>query len=169
MQTEDELLLAQFRVDGFTLNRLRPYTSWDDLRPVALELWRVYLDAARPEALVRLALRYINEVALPSGTWEFSDYLRAAPSLPPEAPQDVAAFFSKVTAVEPDGQNKVHIGQKLRHAGAGPFYVLDIDAFRDGDWDPSDSSIPEVLDDLRRLKNLVFFSMLTERTLHLFE
>ena len=37
-KTADEKTLAQFRVDGFTFNRLRPYTSWEELFPQALEL-----------------------------------------------------------------------------------------------------------------------------------
>src|SRR5438552_19016624 len=31
--------VAQFRRDGFTLNRLPEYTSWEELCPEALRLW----------------------------------------------------------------------------------------------------------------------------------
>src|SRR5574341_349425 len=30
-KTSDGKTIAQFRVDGFTFNRLRPYTSWEEL------------------------------------------------------------------------------------------------------------------------------------------
>lgn len=169
LQTTDDRMLAQFRTDGFTLNRLRPYSSWEELRPAALRLWQLYVRTARPARLVRLALRYINELRLPSGDWEFSEYFSAAPGTPEGAPQQVAAFSSKVTAVEPEKHNAVHIGQTLRHVGPDPVYMLDIDAFRDGDWEPSDPGAADVLDDLRRLKNVVFFNMLTERALRLCE
>ena len=39
LKTEDELTVVQFRNDGFTLNRLKPYTSWGELFPEALRLW----------------------------------------------------------------------------------------------------------------------------------
>ena len=36
-KSQDEKVIAQFRIDGFTLNRLRPYTSWEDIFPQAME------------------------------------------------------------------------------------------------------------------------------------
>src|SRR5579859_7697680 len=33
-RSADEKMIAQFRTDGFTLNRLRPYTSWNELFPL---------------------------------------------------------------------------------------------------------------------------------------
>src|SRR6266487_3339426 len=38
-RSADDKLIAQFRGDGFTLNRLAPYTSWEELFPIAMELW----------------------------------------------------------------------------------------------------------------------------------
>src|SRR5579864_1452406 len=58
-QSEDRRNIAQFRRDGFTYNRLAPYTSWGDLQPEALRLWDLYAEVAAPEKLDRLALRYI--------------------------------------------------------------------------------------------------------------
>src|SRR3990172_489327 len=47
-KSEDEKLIAQFRVDGFTLNKLKPYSSWDELEPLVRNLWAKYISIARP-------------------------------------------------------------------------------------------------------------------------
>ncbi len=46
-KTPDRLNVAQFRRDGFTFNRLRPYTKWEEIRPEALRLWQLYTAKAK--------------------------------------------------------------------------------------------------------------------------
>ncbi len=97
----DDRQVAQFRVDGFTFNRLHPYTKWEELFPLALQLWRQYCAIARPEVITRLAVRYINRIPLPPGRFELETYLRAAPVVPPELPQHVSGFLTRVTIQDP--------------------------------------------------------------------
>jgi uncharacterized protein (TIGR04255 family) len=55
-------------------------------------------------------------------------------------------------------------------AGDGRYPVtLDIDAFRDREFDPTDANIWTFLEELRGLKNRVFFESITERTAELYE
>ena len=63
VKTADEKSVAQFRVDGFTFNRLKPYTSWEEILPEARDLWLVYCDIAKPKSVSRLGTRYINHIA----------------------------------------------------------------------------------------------------------
>ena len=62
----DENQAVQFRLDGFTFNRLRPYKNWDAMRSEAKPLWELYLANARPLHVTRLALRYINSIDIPA-------------------------------------------------------------------------------------------------------
>src|SRR5881409_174705 len=41
-RSADGVNIAQFRTDGFTFNRLKPYTSWEEVFPRAFDLWGVY-------------------------------------------------------------------------------------------------------------------------------
>jgi len=79
-RSEDEFNVVQFRVDGFTFNRLKPYTSWKSVWPQALELWRKYQNMALPVAITRMALRYINHIELPSRAFRLDDVLTCPPS-----------------------------------------------------------------------------------------
>ncbi len=64
--SEDEVKLVQFRLDGFTFNRSKPYTSWEQVFPEAFGLWKEYVSLAAPEFVNRIAVRYINRLDLPS-------------------------------------------------------------------------------------------------------
>ncbi len=167
----DNKLIAQFRTDGFSFHRLKPYTSWNELLPVGLELWRMYYLIAEPEAVIRLSLRYINHIPLPSDLTDFGRYLRAAPQIPPELPQHLSGFLIRTTTHEPKNKLTANVVQALQtNAATRQVSInLDIDTFRDGSWDPADSSLAEILSQLHAFKNLVFFNTLTDETLRQFE
>lgn len=171
-RSPSDQLLAQFRVDGFTLNKLKPYTDWDHLFPVAIELWRMYIETARPQAVIRQALRYINHIRPPGDYIDFDEYLRAAPRLPPELPQTLAAFFSRVTVVDPELLVAAHIAQAFdpKTARDGVTIIIDIDCFKNVDILPEDEdTLIANFSDLRQFKNRVFFNYVTDRTLEMYE
>lgn len=170
-KSEDEKLIAQFRVDGFTLNRLAPYTSWDELFPIANELWEQYREVATPEAVTRLALRYINRIPHPGPEVDFGDYLRAGPVIPPELPQTTPAFLLQVQIYDAERDIAANVVQRLEASLADQKYtvILDIDAFKAVDLPPDDPSIQITFDQLRRFKNLIFFNYLTEEAVRRFE
>lgn len=170
-KTADERNIAQFRTDGFTFNRLKPYTSWEDIFPIAMDLWGLYCDVAKPELVTRLALRYINHIPLPPSVKDFSEFLRAAPVIPPELPQYLSRFLTRITIHDPERNLSAHVGQALETDAAARTIkvILDIDAFTQGEFRPHDPTIPETFEQLRHFKNEIFFSSLTEEALRLFE
>lgn len=170
-RSADETEIVQFRTDGFTFNRLKPYTSFDRLFPMAMEMWRIYCEVARPESVTRLALRYINHVPLPPSMRDFDDYLRAAPVIPRELPQYLGAFFSRMTIHDPDRDIAANILQALETKVSATTVILDIDAYK-AQQDVTALDEPEIEETFRQLrvfKNQVFFNMLTEETLRQFE
>ncbi|MGH7824984.1 MAG: TIGR04255 family protein [Candidatus Binatia bacterium] len=167
-KTTDGRTIAQFRVDGFTFNRLPPYTRWEELFPQAMELWRVYCDTARPVTVTRLALRYINRINLTSKA-DFDSYLRAGPVVPPEVPQTLTGFLTRVTITNSQSNVLAHVAQALEAGTQRPGIILDIDAFKGGQFASNDPIIETIFGQLREFKNLIFFNYLTEETLRGFE
>ncbi|HSB70499.1 MAG TPA: TIGR04255 family protein [Candidatus Methylomirabilis sp.] len=166
----DEKTIAQFRIDGFTFNRLHPYSSWDELFPVVKELWLVYSTVASPQIVTRLALRYINRIPLPPGPISFEEYLRGAPVVPPELPQSVSSFLTRITIHDPEMTIAAHIAQALEVDSEQRLAtMLDIDAFKEAEFSVGDPAIEDTFNRLRIFKNLIFFSSLTEQALGLFE
>jgi uncharacterized protein (TIGR04255 family) len=169
LKSDDDQTIAQFRPNGFTLNRLKPYTGWDSLLPRVLELWDTYVSIAKPEHVSRIALRYINRLDVPVGQGaDFSTYLRAAPEVPAELPQAVSGFHTVVTIVDQDQGTMANISQQLLQSS--PLAImLDIDAYSNGPFSADRESIKPVLERLRDFKNRIFFESLTETTLRLYE
>ena len=80
LRSSDGRHVAQFRLDGFTFSRLAPYTSWDEIAPEAFRLWEIYQRIAKPEALLRVATRYINRIQLPEiPVWSATALLKPSP------------------------------------------------------------------------------------------
>ena len=76
VEKEDKTQIVQLRRDGFTLNRLRPYTSFDELWPEDLRCWLVYADATKPSEITRVALRTINRIELEGGLAQLAKSFR---------------------------------------------------------------------------------------------
>lgn len=170
-KTSDEKTIAQFRIDGFTLNKLRPYSSWEVLFPQAMELWRLYVSIAEPEVITRLAVRYINRIPLPSGEITLQTYLTAAPAVPQGLPQSLSHFFTRLTIREPKTSLSANIQQTLEvlEPGMSPTILLDIDVYKESEFEIDDPAIEETFSQMRVFKNSIFFKSITDEALRQFE
>lgn len=170
-RAEQEDLVAQFRVDGFTVNKLRPYTSWEDLIPTVLDLWETYYSIAKPEAITRLATRFINHIPIKGEYIDFDEYLTSAPRIPADLPQVLGGFLSKVTIIDENRLLSANVVQAFESDPdpSGIKLILDIDAFKRVDLAPDDPELAALFSQLREFKNLIFFNYLTERTLEMFQ
>ena len=63
---DDKSKVLQFRLDGFTHNRLKPYESWTEFFSEAMKWWEEFKRVAKPIEITRLELRYINRLLLPN-------------------------------------------------------------------------------------------------------
>ena len=176
LKSEDEKTIAQFRVDGFTLNRLKPYTSWKKLGPEALRLWAVYAALTKPRVITRVALRYINHMALPA-TGLLEDYLLTVPALPSGIPRHLTSFRTRTVLENPKTGLTATIAQVFGPNTEAPVPVteipghallFDIDAYKAGHF-TMDTDFKAILEDLHTYKNRIFFGSLTNRFVKTFE
>ncbi len=170
-KSSDGLDLVQFRIDGFTYNRLKPYSSWDEIFPRAIELWKLYVEKAKPLFITRLALRYINHIEI-SGR-SFEKFMTAPPRLTEQIDLDVKGFLTRITVQDRDTEMLAHVTQALQDDITQPKLILDIDAFRKTDLEveeeQTDLEIQRTFDALRNFKNKMFFASLKEETIRSFE
>lgn len=176
-QSADEKQMVQMRLDGFTLNRLKPdpeerWPGWEVVREEARRTWEQYLAAIRPQEITRLAVRYINQIVIRTGSYiELDDFLTAPPQIPKALPyQTLAHFFSRVEIDIPNIDAKAivtHMPARQQREGAVTI-ILDIDVFRHERMSLDTVNIWETLDRFRDLKNTIFEASLRERTKRLF-
>jgi uncharacterized protein (TIGR04255 family) len=166
--SQDKLNIAQFRRDGFTFSRLKPYRSWDRLFTEAMRLWKAYVETSDPHGVTRMATRFINRLELPFGV-ELEEFLKSAPPVPDELPQGLASFVVKYTSEVPDEKLRCNVTISTDQGSSLNSYpvIFDIDCFfHDQDLAAQDyNRIEEAFLKLRAMKNAIFFSTLTPKAL----
>jgi uncharacterized protein (TIGR04255 family) len=169
---EDDKTVVQFRIDGFTFSRLKPYTYWEEMFGEARELWGMYSEIAQPEAVTRLAVRYINHINIPLPVDDLSEYFTASPKTPDNIQGVISGFLSKVVVYDQEMDVSTNIVQALEKSIKPDKHitvVLDIDSFKTGDFNVSNGEMWDIFTNLHNLKNQVFFNSITDETARLFE
>lgn len=150
------------------MNFLRPYPKWEAFRDEAVARWNTYRSIAGPLRVSRLALRYINRIELPLPLGDFKEYLRTTPEIAPELPQGLSEFLLRLVIPCPEFKSTAIITETLDAPSNDRLpWILDIDVFQDSPPLTCADDIWTVFDQLRELKNRMFFHSLTEKALNL--
>ncbi len=159
--------VVQFRRDGFTFSKLKPYTSWQDVSSMARPLWERYVDVARPDAIVRMAVRYINHIRPPAG-WAASSEWLSIRTVSPQIPgvdSQPSDFFIRILQKHPSAEHVATITvATVAEAESQRALLLDIDAAHSARLPPDDPSLWSILNELRDYKNDIFFGTITQKT-----
>ena len=170
-RSADERRVVQARQDGFTFNWLKKYESWETLRNEARRQWEIYRDTFRPEAVMRLGLRYVNRIEIPLPFTDFREYVKTTPEVAAGVPQGLSALFMRLEIpdearglmgiITETFQVPVDDGKRL------PF-IFDIDVVRQATFEPNSPAIWEMFEKMREYKNEIFFYSMTERAFEMF-
>lgn len=167
-KSEDERNIVQFRLDGFTFNRLHPYTKWKSVISKAKNVWELYCSVAKPEQITRVAVRYINrlELRLPI---DFEHYLTAPPKIPDALPQELSHFLTRMVIHE--AGITANIIQSLDRSTKPDHgvIILDIDVSKIEKFGFDKENVWSEFEQLRKFKNRIFFESITEKTARLYE
>ena len=138
----------------------------------AFRLWKMYSELQPKVRVTRVAVRYINRMTISAGA-SLADYLTAPPVLPPNVPQQLREYISRVVVQDPDRDFSAVLTQALEPGAerATGSILLDIDAFQEQrrPVEPSDSSLVRTFDELRNLKNEFFYACITESAAERYE
>lgn len=159
--------LVQCRMDGFTFNRLSPYTSWEDILPKALSAWEEYSKATTPIGVTRVAVRFINHVPVTGSLRDAFNSVETHLKLPAGIPGALRTYGFRAVVEHPDGATNANIVQAVEPDVAKESYkvMLDIDVFRNRmSSTVTKDQLAAEFEDLRKIKNTIFFSMLTQET-----
>ncbi len=170
-RSADGKQLYQARLDGFTMNRLTPYESWEPFRTEARRLWNAYRSVAKPENVVRIAVRYINRLDIPLPLRDFKDYLRTVPEVSADLPQGLAGYFMQLAIPQDDIKAVVLLNEAVIEPAVPNVasVVLDIDLFRTAELPTSDDGLWSLFENLHARKNDIFEACITDQARELFK
>jgi uncharacterized protein (TIGR04255 family) len=168
----NEKQIVQYRLDGFTFSRLRPYPpqGWPVFREEAIPLWDLYLRAVQPIQVVRIGLRYINQIDVPFSQIDLEEYLAEPPRIPRDLPQMFDHFFVRQVISFPDLEAKAIIIMSTAPApnALTTSLYLDIDVLTEVSIKGDSVKVWQILDRFREVKNKIFQSSLRPKTEELF-
>jgi uncharacterized protein (TIGR04255 family) len=166
----DDKQIVQFRSDGFSFNRLAPYTVFDDYLPEIRASWEIFCKLCKPIIVTRISLRNVNQILtkVVDGKVQFENYLKICPHLPDEENLTFTGFLNNHQALEPSTGIRVNITltTQTKIADGDLPLILDIEAFKTVIY-PSDSSAiwDTDLPSIRSLKDKAFKNTLSEQCL----
>ena len=171
--SSDEKEVLQYRLDGYTFSRLKPYQAWEIHSPKAISYWEKYLDIVKPQSVKRIAVRYVNQIDIPETRIKLEDYLTNAPSPPEGLPQNLDQFFSNMIIKKEDG---IRAGvTRTMQPSLSPSSIrilLDIDVFLFVSWSTNKSMKEEIVQQFEKIHSFaeeIFERSLTEKTKELFD
>lgn len=153
---------VQARRDGFTVNHVRLYENWAALRDQAREQWHFYVETAKPEAVQRCALRFINRIEIPAGA-SLKDVLLTRPEIGPSLPATDEFLMRLVLPFEDQRRALVTVFLEPASDPERRSLILDIEAVRASSIDPRSHALWDEFEALREIKNTCFFESLTEQ------
>jgi uncharacterized protein (TIGR04255 family) len=164
-ESEDGSRVVQMRRNGISCSILKGYSDFTEMKNATHKIWQIYLGRVQTSVIVgRTAARYINVLEFPINV-ELNDYLTTAPQIPKELPQAYENFIQRV--VVPYQHDKHAIITQALEPSVRPEtrVILDIDVFALRTIGGESPDLWTLVDDLRVMKNTIFFSSVTELAL----
>ena len=160
--------VIQVHAGGFAFSRLRPYENWNMMRSEAARQWNLFKSMVGDLKIESSALRYINKISIPANSL-LSEYFSMYPMNPPGLFAGAANYLlrSEGRMQNPDC---IAVLQQLQLPNESPSeisIVIDND-FKIEAADLTEQDVWQGLEELRKLKNRVFFQLLTKRALEMF-
>lgn len=164
-KSQDSLNIAQFIKGQFVFSRLNPYQGWNSFIEESIRLWKIFNVLQQTEEIRRIGIRYINQFNVPKGKIELGDYYKYPPYT--FLDWDTSAYLHHDTYTVPDSEYGVNIIKTIHYTpiiGVDGL-ILDIDVFIQKSLIYSEIDLTKVYEELRWIKNKVFFSNITENVI----
>ena len=162
--SEDQKQIVQFQKFGFSFSRLKVYNGWQKNCKEALRLWDIYYKIMEPQAITRVATRFINRFQIPTNTYkDISTYLETYIKYDEQNISPAWNQMSYRLFLSHDNGIKSYIvfDNKVDPVTDKVDIIFDIDVFSDGQIDSL--NLKNKFDQLREIKNKIFEQSITDK------
>jgi uncharacterized protein (TIGR04255 family) len=165
--------LTQFRLDGFSYHSLKDYPLWPNFLDNALYTWKKYKKCRTELKPIRLGLRYINLIKIPKSCDNVSDYFEVGISLPQKGVGNIKQYQYRYASdfTKNNCSSVVNfVQQPFSKTDEHKSFILDIDIhMKELPENPNDDTLKSYFEEMRKIKNEVFESHLTNNALRIFQ
>jgi len=166
VHSSDNLHIAQFNKEAFVFSRLKPYENWEQLSGEALRLWAIYRELLKPKEVTRIGLRFINSIAIKQEKVELADYYKYPPKPLEELNWTLTGYLHHDVIQVPETAYRVNLIKTVKNDVPEEIgLILDIDVFMQNKFEYNEQRIKACLEEMRWVKNKIFFSSMTEKAL----
>ena len=175
--TENGRRMVAIGRDVLSVHMLRPYhdpqcpdhSGWDEFQLRIKEALEAYWEVVQPKGVLRVGVRYVNKVVIPSTAVEVEKYLKCALPVVTGLPARLNSFVSRVEYAYEDGVCLVlsqgSINAPPNHVG----FLLDLDVI----WKTEESvALNDAFSragDLRDRERAAFEAVITDNARELFD
>ncbi len=168
---DDATQLLSLAPDTLSISLLRPYSSWHNFRSRVEAALKAYQEVAKPKAVTRMGVRYINKIVLPlkDEAIKLDSYFICGPPAAPGLPRKLGGFMSRGEYIHDDGV-KLFLTQASVEAPENFFAVLlDLDVIWEGSEASDLASAMSIIDDLHDREGQAFEATITDETRAVFD
>ena len=169
LHSTDNLHIVQFNKGAFVFSRLRPYADWGKFSQEALRLWAIYCGLLKPTEVRRIGLRFINRIVIKRDTVELADYYKYPPEPLKDLNWPLAGYLNHDVMRVPETPYSVNLIKTVQNVPGEIGLILDIDVFMPSQFKYDELRIIERLEEMRWVKNKMFFGSITEKALEEFK
>lgn len=129
--TNDRKTFIQVGPHLLAVNCLKPYPTWDGLKPMIEKAFRALINTIEVKGLQRIGLRYINRIEIPSLLVKLEDYFGFYPFLSLNLPQNIENFVVQCLLQFFDRRDscKVQLTNAVPERSDNFSFLLDLDYF----------------------------------------
>lgn len=173
LNSDDQTNIAIITQNSLTVARLAPYLGWDDLYDQFIKAWKSWKKVAKTKQISRIGVRYINRIDIPlkgENKIELEDYLDFYPKVPELGNSPMAEYLIQVTqplSALPWSATIISTGLQSPLVN-NISLLLDIDVFRTESIPMKNEDLWAMIAEARDIKNAVFQSCITQKTMELF-
>lgn len=169
LHSDDNLHITQFNKGAFVFSRLNPYSAWGQFSQEALRLWTIYCELLKPTEVRRIGLRFINRIVVKREKVELSDYYKNPPEPLKELNWPLAGYLAHDVMQVPETPYSVNLIKTVQNVPGEIGLILDIDVFMQSQFKYDELRIIECLEEMRWVKNTIFFNSITQKALEEFK
>jgi uncharacterized protein (TIGR04255 family) len=165
LHSNNNLHIAQFNKEAFVFSRLKPYEDWEHFSQEALRLWAVYYELLKPTNIIRIGLRFINRISIRQEMIKLEEYYKYPPESLKNLDWSLTGYLHHDVMRVPETAYSVNLIKTIQNVPGEIGLILDIDVFNETQFACDQQQIIECLSEMRWIKNKIFFSSLTDKTL----